>query len=140
MLDDARDRVKPRRKRLRVGDRAKGAIEDQMPAIGDEGRADFYARRYFALQPKFARRRLDMQPRRPGAKAVDLDRQRKGAERFDALAGVGDDDHAFGRRRDDFFAHQRAAAALDEPQRVVEFIGAIDGEIEIGTFVQRREL
>ena len=76
MLDDAGDRVQPRRKRLRIGDRAKGAVENQMPAVGDEGRADFYAERYFAGQPKFARRRLDMQPRRPRAEAVDLDRQR----------------------------------------------------------------
>ena len=55
MLDDAGDRVKPRGQRLGIRDRAKGAVEDQMAAVGDEGRADFFARRYFALQPKFAR-------------------------------------------------------------------------------------
>ena len=47
-----------------------------MPAVGDEGRADFFAERDFARQPKFARRRLDMQPRRPRAESVDLDGER----------------------------------------------------------------
>ena len=43
MLDDAGDRVEPCRKGLRIGNCAKGAIEDQMAAVGDEGRADFFA-------------------------------------------------------------------------------------------------
>jgi len=108
MLDDAGDSVKPRGQRLGLRDRAKGAVEDQMAAVGDEGRADFFARRYLALKAKFARRRLDMQPRRPRAEAVDLDRQRKGAERFDALAGVGDEIiRSTPPRR--FFREQRAA-------------------------------
>ena len=58
----------------------------------------------------------------------------------DALGVVGDHHHAIRGHGDDFFAQQRAAAALDEPQRAVDLVGAIDGQVELGEIVERGQL
>ncbi len=56
-----------------------------------------------------------MHGRRREAEAVDLDRQRKAAERVDDLGSVGDDDHPRGSpRRRSFRAASAAAGALDQ--------------------------
>ncbi|MOA07701.1 hypothetical protein D3C78_1274160 [compost metagenome] len=49
---------------------------------------------------------------------------------------VGDDDHAGGCRSHDLFAQKRAAAALDETQRMIDLVGAIDGQIEFRQFIE----
>ena len=71
------------------------------------------------------------------AKRIDLDGQRKGAQRLHNLALVGDDDHACGCRRDDLLAQQCTAAALDEPQRVVNLIRTVNGQIQFRQFIER---
>ena len=68
--------------------------------------------------------------RRRQAERNDLDRQREAAEKFDPFGIVSDHDHAIRGRGDDFFAQQRAAAALDEIERRIDFVRAIDGKIE----------
>ena len=40
------------------------------------------------------------------------------------------------RRSDDLFAQQRTAGALDEGESGADFVGAVDGEIEFGGFVE----
>ena len=57
----------------------------------------------------------------------------------DQLALVGNHDHALRRRRDDLLAQQRAAAALDQAQLVVDLVGAVDGQVEIRLVVERRQ-
>jgi hypothetical protein len=49
----------------------------------------------------------------------------------------GDHDHPVRRRGDDLLAQQRAAAALDEIERGIDLVGAVDGEIEPVDLVQR---
>ena len=83
-------------------------------------------------RPSSAARGADREFGRPQAERVDFDRQRKAAERLDQLRSVGNDDHALRSRRDDLFAQQRAAAALDQRQRRVDLVGAVDGQMTIG--------
>ncbi len=76
-----------------------------MAAVGDKNMAvRLQPRGDRPQQAEILRRALHMQTRRLRAEAVDLDGQRKGAERRDLLRFVGDDDEAPGRRGDDFFA------------------------------------
>jgi hypothetical protein len=63
--------------------------------------------------------------------------QGKTAEDIDPFGIVGDHDHAIRRRRHDLLPQQRAAAALDQVERGIEFVGAIDGEIEPVDLVER---
>ena len=67
----------------------------------------------------------------------DLDRQRKAAENIDPFGVVGDHDHAIRGRRHDLFPQQRAAAALDQIERGIDLVGAVDGEIEPVDLVER---
>ncbi len=71
------------------------------------------------------------------AELNDLDRQRKGPENGDFLAAVGDDHHAFAGIGHDLLAQQRRAAALDQPKFRIEFVGAVDRQIEFRGLVQR---
>ena len=43
------------------------------------------------------------------------------------------------RRRDDLFAQQRPAAALDQGELRIDLVGAVDGEVEFRHFVERGE-
>ena len=79
----------------------------------------------FAQTPVAMARRVAARPN-----GIDLDRQRKAAERSHPFGIVGDHDHAVRRRRDDLFAQQRAAAALDQVAARIDFVGAVDGQIE----------
>ena len=105
-----------------------------MAAVGDEDRASSRARRRSIgpRQPSAAQTRSIWRARRGEAERDDLDGQGKGAEPRDMFGGVGDDDHPPGGRGDDLLAQQRAAAALDETQRAVDFVGAVDGQVEFG--------
>ena len=75
-------------------------------------------------------------PRPKGTTSIGSGKRPSVATRFDA---VGDHDHAPARRRDDLLAQERAAAALDQAQLVVELVGAVDGEVELGRLVERRQ-
>ncbi len=57
----------------------------------------------------------------------------------DSLGGVDDDDELFGSRGYDFFVKQRAAAAFDEAELGVDFVGAVDGYIDLLAFVEVRD-
>ena len=131
-----------RGERLGVADRAKGAIENVMAAVGDEDRAARRARGAVRSgrgnQESARRARYGARVARE-AERDDLDRQGEGAEPRDKFGGVGDDDHALGGGGDDFLAQQRAAAALDETQRAVDFVGAVDRQVEFGTIVEGGE-
>ncbi len=55
------------------------------------------------------------------------------------LRAVGDDDHAAARRRHDFFAQMSAAPPpLIRRSGIVDFVGAVDGQIELGRLVESR--
>ena len=56
----------------------------------------------------------------------DFDGQGEFAEAGDVFAFVGDADEQVGRAGDDFFAQERAAAAFDHLQRVVDFVCAVE--------------
>ena len=58
---------------------------------------------------------------------------------FHPFGIVGDHDHAIRGRRHDLFAQQRAAAALDEVEIGIDFVGAIDRQIEPVDLIQRRQ-
>ena len=91
-------------------------------------------------RPSFGRGAGDGEFGRLQAETVDLDGQRKAAERLDELALVGDHDHARRRGRDDLLAQQRPAAALDEAEFRPDLVGAVDGEVEFGRFVEGGKL
>ncbi|MNJ60612.1 hypothetical protein D3C77_563570 [compost metagenome] len=63
-------------------------------------------------------------------------RQREAAEYRHALAGVGDAHERLGHRGDDFFPGQRGAAALDQFQAVIGFVGAVDVELQFADRIQ----
>ena len=125
--------------RLRIGDGAEGAVQDVVAAVADEQRAASTAQRERAGEAESGGGLLDAPDRRRGAERGQFDRQRKAPELRHALACVGDDHQAARRRSDDLLAQQRAAAALDQPQRAVDFVGAVDGQIELGRLVERRQ-
>ncbi len=81
--------------------------------------------------------RLDQPHRRHQSEAHHLDRQREQAERRDQLALVGDHHHPVRRRGHDLLAQQRAAAALDHAQLIVDLVGAVDRQIELRRLVER---
>ena len=97
-------------------------VEDEVAAVGD----DAVCRRAAALNrtapdmPPFRRtastaRRVASRPN--GTTSIGSGKR---PERVDALRAVGDHDHAPARGGDDLLAQERPAAALDEPQVVVE--------------------
>ncbi len=54
----------------------------------------------------------------------------------DEFGGVGDDDEAAGGAFDDLLAEECSAAAFDEGQAGADFIGAVDGEVELRALVE----
>ena len=68
-----------------------------------------------------------------------FDRQGKLSEHGNQLAGIGDDDHLTGSRGYDLFSQERPAATLDEIERRIDFIGAINGHIDLGTLLKGRQ-
>ena len=57
--------------------------------------------------------------------------------RVDPFGIVGDHDHAIRRRGHDLLPQQRAAAALDQVERGIDFVGAVDREVEPVDLVER---
>jgi hypothetical protein len=70
-------------------------------------------------------------------KGNDLDGQRKFAEDGNKFCGVRNHYHFLRGGRDYLLAQQRAAAAFDQAQMRIEFIGAVDGDIDDGMLVER---
>ena len=75
--------------------------------------------------------------RRRQAERNHFDRQRKTAENFDPFGIVGDHDHAIRGAGNDLLAQQRTAAALDDIERGIDFVGAVDGQVEPVDIVER---
>ena len=66
----------------------------------------------------------------------DFHRQREGAEHRHQLALVGDADEGLGHGGNDLLAGQGGAAALDQVQVFIAFIGAVDVELQVAGAVQ----
>ena len=88
---------------------AERAVEDEIAAIGDEGRPSLC--RSSGLAPSFSSAAaVACQPN-----CDDLDRHRHAlAEPVDELLVIDHDDETLARRRDDLLAQQRAATSLDQ--------------------------
>src|SRR5580704_18658157 len=80
-----------------------------------------------------------MAPGRREAKWNDLDRQWKRAEPWHELGRIGDDDHALRGRGDDLLAQQRPAAALDQTELGIDFVGPVDRQVELRNVVKCSE-
>ena len=65
-----------------------------------------------------------------------LDGERKGAKRFYQLAAIGNADKGASYRSNDFFPGQRRAAAFDQLQMLVRFVGAVNVIIKIGNTIE----
>ncbi len=65
-----------------------------------------------------------------------FDGNRETAEHRDLFAGICDDDEFFGGGCDHFFVEERAAAAFDEIEMRIEFVGAVDGDVDLLDFVE----
>src|SRR5207247_7231343 len=63
----------------------------------------------------------------PVAQELERDRRR---ELLDELVVRGDHDEAVRGRDDDLLSRMRAAAALDEPARAGDLVGAVDRDVE----------
>src|SRR5580704_12323622 len=80
-----------------------------------------------------------MAPGRREAKWNDLDRQWKRAEPRHELGRIGDDDHALRGGGDDLLAQQRPAAALDQTELGIDFVGPVDRQVELRNVVKCSE-
>ena len=65
-----------------------------------------------------------------GGKGYHLHWQRELPEHRNELAGIDYYDHAGGRGRYDLLTEQRATAALDGLEAVIDFIGAVDRKVD----------
>ncbi len=131
ILDHAGDLVDDQRQLPGIADAVQVQIDDVVAFVGDEG--------LLAVQPQGCRaaehieadqRFLDQRLGGLPAEGHHLHRQREGPQLRDLLGGIGDHDHLVRRGRHDLFLQQRAAAALDQVQMRVEFIGAVDGQVQ----------
>ena len=55
------------------------------------------------------------------------------------FAGIGDDDQFARGRCDNFFIKERAAAPFDQIEMRIEFVGAVDGDVDVLDFVETGE-
>jgi hypothetical protein len=120
------------RERWRVRELPKAAIENLIAIVGQ-------VRTAVGLQAQFgqAAQRHDLPLDNSPRKRDYLDWQWKLAEHGNNLAGVSDHHHLLRCRSDDLLASQRPAAAFDQIQLGIDFIGAIDGDVDFRMFVQR---
>ena len=63
----------------------------------------------------------------------------KAPSRGTSLVEFGDDDHALRGGGDDLLPQQRAAAALDQIELGIDFVGPVDGQIEFRNVVESSE-
>ena len=134
VLDDARHVRDVARQRGRVDPLGPRAVEDAVALIGDERAAGVDAQLRFPSQ--VAKQTLhDRQRERD-----HLDRERRAlAEPAHELRLVGDDHHPPGGRRDHLLAQVRASQPLDQVERRVDLVGAVDHEVELGDVLEREE-
>src|SRR5450631_773438 len=138
MLDNARYRVQQSREMRSIADALKMGIDNPVAAIGDKNVAvPGLSDRHLPGNAAFRKCPADGPPRRGQAERNDLDWQRKAAENLDPFGIIGDHDHAIRRRGHDLFAQQCAATALDEVERGIDFIRAIDRQIEPIDVIER---
>jgi hypothetical protein len=109
------------------------AVEDQSPS-SVTGAPGVDARLRIPAQ-------IAKEPHRDRQRERDhLDRERRTlAEPAHELGLVGDDHHPPGGRRDHLLAQVRASQALDQVQRRVDLVGAVDHDIELGDVREREE-
>src|SRR5690242_11893399 len=89
------------------GNAAKKSIQNEVTAVGDEGLSRAVEPQPDgALGAKFTRQTLDLETGRGQTETIDLDWQRKTAERLDQLRAVGDHHHAPARGGDDLLAQE----------------------------------
>ena len=127
----------PRQKR-RIGDLAQMGIDNAVAAIGDKNVAVLALSQHHVPGIAGLGKYRGHRPLRRGqAERNNLNRQRKAAENIDPFGVVGDHDHAIRSGGHDLFAQQRAAAALDQVERGIDLVGAVDGEVEPIDIVER---
>src|ERR1700730_2540312 len=138
MFDDAGHLGESARESARIVDRPETGVENEVSLIRDENMA---VRLVTKTQRAVAAAGLGGGRDGAGGGAepeVDhLDGQRKAAKAADLLRFVGDHDHVAGSVGHARFAQHRAAPALDEVQRGIELVCAVDGKIELGLAVER---
>ena len=118
----------PRGSPIRRSDRSRM----RLPAVGDEAarRPASAARCRGPARPRAAQHLLDRRPRRASPKGTTSTGSGKAPSAVDLLGRVGDDDHPVASRGDDLLLQKRAAAALDQVQRRIELVRAVDGQVE----------
>ena len=140
MFDDARHCIQRGRQFGRPGDGAQRTVIDHVAAVGLEDLAAPFAQA--DGRPRIAQR-IQRGGQTQGGGFVPeghhFDRQDEFAQARHQLGFVGDHDHAARRGGHDLFAQQHAAAALDQVQVAVGLVGAVNGQIERGQIVQRRQ-
>ena len=109
------------------------AVKDVMAFVGDEGFAVFMA------EDDGGAELFDLAADERESEGDDFDGNGEIAEHGDLFAGVCDDDEFLGGGRDNFFVEERTAAALDEIELRVEFIGTVDGDVDVLHFVEAGE-
>ena len=133
VLNDAGDVAKFARERWRVGDAAKVAIEDVMTFVGDEGFSIFLADDYGSAEL------FDFAADKRQRERDDFDRYGETAEHRNLFAGIGDYDQFARSRCYNFFVKESAAATFDQVEMGVEFVGAIDRDVDMLDFIEVRE-
>jgi hypothetical protein len=130
MLDDAGNIAELARKSRRIGDAAEVAVEDVMAFVGDKGLSVFLANDDGGAEL------LDFAANERQSEGDDFDGYWEAAEHRDLLAGIGDDHQFARRRRDDFFVEECAAAAFDQIEVRIEFVGTVYRDVDVLHFVE----
>ena len=126
--------VELRGQRVDVGDGTEVGIEDPVAFVGDERRGVATAH-HNSCAERFEVGALDRT-----RELQHLYRQRHlRTERGRRLRVVDDDHLAPTRLSDHLLAQERATVALDQIQRGIDFIGAVDGEVDDRVLDQRDE-
>ena len=139
VLDDARYGGQQARQARRIGYSSEMGIDDPVAAIGDKNVAvPAFSDHHLPGNAGFAQMPWPWRaasPRgRTGSTSIGSGKRPSTSTHLDV---VGDHDHAIGRRGDDLFTQQCAAAALDEIERGIDLVGAIDRQIEPVDVVER---
>ena len=141
VLDDARDRIQQPARRAASGIRPRWASTIQWPPSVTKAWPSLPFRTVIGPETPLSANALPMArwvaARPNGMTSTGSGKRPSTSTHFEF---VGDHDHAIRRRGDDLFAQQRAAAALDDIERRIDFIGAIDGQIEPVDVVERGQL
>ena len=134
VLNDAGAGFQLARQGGRTGDGTEVGVKDEVALVGLEGTAAVHA------QPRRRAEGLQVSRLRFPAEGDDLHRYCPGCpEPLDQFGIIDDDDEALGRLGDDLLAQVGAAAAFDEIERGIDFIGAVDGDIDARAFGQCRQ-